>query len=321
TPWIKFPTLRQLLKEANPHQLSKLYFPPTPISLRGMKFKPFLPLEMRIQPSFSSSSFRPSNNLAVPAFFCLVIFFCQMIPLCSQMIARRSSTQPRTWAVEPPNCSNHIWTSSKANLPSVSSTIVQNVEFKLNSLSMKENGKASTYITQFQTLQSRIDWNNTTFALHFQKRLWSHITNQLALTGQRPTKPHQPRRMKMLRSTRRSFCQNPPLENLCFKPFTGEILSLNHSMCFPLLLLLIIFQTSSSFKRNFELTLKQPVNATSNKPINFTSNLPLSTLTNSKDFREEVWSIQNQISCFEKCLQTLSSFKIVSLLLYRDKQP
>ncbi|KNZ59288.1 uncharacterized protein VP01_1766g2 [Puccinia sorghi] len=33
---------------------------------------------------------------------------------------------------------------------------VQNSEFELNSLSMKDNGKALTYITQFQTLQSRL---------------------------------------------------------------------------------------------------------------------------------------------------------------------
>ncbi|KNZ51414.1 uncharacterized protein VP01_3967g1, partial [Puccinia sorghi] len=61
---------------------------------------------------------------------------------------------------------------------------------------------------------------------------------------------------------------------------------------------------------NFELTLKQKDNATRNKPINFTFNLPLSTLTNPKTFRKEAWSIQNQISCFEKRFQTFSSFKM-----------
>ncbi|KNZ48204.1 uncharacterized protein VP01_5836g1 [Puccinia sorghi] len=62
---------------------------------------------------------------------------------------------------------------------------VRNAEFELNSLSMKDNGKASTYISQFRTLQSRVDWNDAAFAFHFQKGLPSRITNQLALTGQR----------------------------------------------------------------------------------------------------------------------------------------
>ncbi|KNZ63136.1 uncharacterized protein VP01_11835g1, partial [Puccinia sorghi] len=61
---------------------------------------------------------------------------------------------------------------------------VRNAEFKLNSLSMKDNGKASTYIAQLQTLQSRVDWNNAAFAFHFRKGLLSRITDQLALTGQ-----------------------------------------------------------------------------------------------------------------------------------------
>ncbi|KNZ63479.1 uncharacterized protein VP01_11390g1, partial [Puccinia sorghi] len=59
-----------------------------------------------------------------------------------------------------------------------------NAEFELNSLSMKDNSKASTYIAQFRTLQSRVDWNNAAFAFHFRKGLPSRITNQLALTGQ-----------------------------------------------------------------------------------------------------------------------------------------
>ncbi|KNZ49844.1 uncharacterized protein VP01_4743g1, partial [Puccinia sorghi] len=33
----------------------------------------------------------------------------------------------------------------------------------------EDNGKASTCITQFLTLQSIIDWNNATFAFHFRK--------------------------------------------------------------------------------------------------------------------------------------------------------
>ncbi|KNZ47399.1 hypothetical protein VP01_6426g1, partial [Puccinia sorghi] len=55
----------------------------------------------------------------------------------------------------------------------------------LNSLSMKDNGKVLTYIAQFRTLQSRIDWNDTAFAFHFQKGLPSCITDQLALTRPR----------------------------------------------------------------------------------------------------------------------------------------
>ncbi|KNZ57884.1 uncharacterized protein VP01_204g9 [Puccinia sorghi] len=62
---------------------------------------------------------------------------------------------------------------------------VRNAEFELNSLAMKENGKASTYISQFRTLQSRVDWNDAAFAFHFRKGLPSRITDQLALTGQR----------------------------------------------------------------------------------------------------------------------------------------
>ncbi|KNZ46689.1 hypothetical protein VP01_7044g1 [Puccinia sorghi] len=45
--------------------------------------------------------------------------------------------------------------------------------------------EASTCIAQFQTLQSRIDWNDANFAFHFRKGLLSCITDQLALTGQR----------------------------------------------------------------------------------------------------------------------------------------
>ncbi|KNZ63596.1 uncharacterized protein VP01_11223g1, partial [Puccinia sorghi] len=60
----------------------------------------------------------------------------------------------------------------------------RNTKFELNSLSMKDNGKASTYISQFRTLQSRVNWNDATFAFHFRKGLPSRITDQLALTGQ-----------------------------------------------------------------------------------------------------------------------------------------
>ena len=64
---------------------------------------------------------------------------------------------------------------------------VRNAEFELNSLSMKENGKASTYIAQFRALQSRVEWNDAAFAFHFRKGLPSRITDQLALTGLRLT--------------------------------------------------------------------------------------------------------------------------------------
>ncbi|KNZ55582.1 hypothetical protein VP01_2643g1 [Puccinia sorghi] len=60
-----------LPKEAKPCQPSK---PHCRLTL-SMKVEPLLWLEMRIQPRFSSSSFRPSNNLAVLAFFSLVNFF------------------------------------------------------------------------------------------------------------------------------------------------------------------------------------------------------------------------------------------------------
>ncbi|KNZ52416.1 hypothetical protein VP01_3585g3 [Puccinia sorghi] len=32
---------------------------------------------------------------------------------------------------------------------------------------MKDNGTVSTYIAQFWTLQSRVNWNNAAFAFHF----------------------------------------------------------------------------------------------------------------------------------------------------------
>ncbi|KNZ60703.1 uncharacterized protein VP01_15147g1, partial [Puccinia sorghi] len=70
----------------------------------------------------------------------------------------------------------------------------------------------------------------------------------------------------------------PQLDNLLFKLFTAEIPYLTLSMCHPLLLPLITFLILSSFKSNFELTSKQPVNATSNKPIKSVFNLPLSKL-------------------------------------------
>ncbi|KNZ46349.1 hypothetical protein VP01_733g4 [Puccinia sorghi] len=50
---------------------------------------------------------------------------------------------------------------------------------------MKFEIKVLTDITQFRTLQSRVDWKDATFAFHFQKGLPSHITDQLSLTGQR----------------------------------------------------------------------------------------------------------------------------------------
>ncbi|KNZ57447.1 uncharacterized protein VP01_2155g1 [Puccinia sorghi] len=59
---------------------------------------------------------------------------------------------------------------------------VRNTKFELNSLSMKDNGRASTYIAQFQTLQSRINWNKAGLTFHFRKGLLSRITDQLALT-------------------------------------------------------------------------------------------------------------------------------------------
>ncbi|KNZ63258.1 uncharacterized protein VP01_11676g1, partial [Puccinia sorghi] len=49
----------------------------------------------------------------------------------------------------------------------------------------EDNSKASTYITQFRTFQSRVNWNDAAFAFHFRKGLPSHSSNQLDLTGQR----------------------------------------------------------------------------------------------------------------------------------------
>ncbi|KNZ47710.1 uncharacterized protein VP01_6204g1, partial [Puccinia sorghi] len=143
TPWIKFPTSRKLLGEADPRQLSKLSCPPIMAILRGMKT---LKQPSSSSPQVCTLEMKPPDNI--------VNFFSQMTPLCSQMIARSSSMQPCIWA------------------------------FELNSLSMKDNGKELTYIAQFQTLQSRINWKNATFAFHLQKGLLGGITHQLALTGQ-----------------------------------------------------------------------------------------------------------------------------------------
>ncbi|KNZ44169.1 hypothetical protein VP01_9440g1 [Puccinia sorghi] len=96
-----------------------------------------------------------------------------MNPLCFQVIARRSSTQPRTWAVEPPNGSNHIWTSAKTNLPPVLSTIGTDL-----------NDNCSPCLGTQMKFEI-IEWNNSAFAFHFRKGLPSRITDQLALTGQR----------------------------------------------------------------------------------------------------------------------------------------
>jgi hypothetical protein len=62
---------------------------------------------------------------------------------------------------------------------------VRNAEFEINSLLMKENGKASTYIAQFRVLQSHIDWNDAALLFHFRKGLPSRITDQLAVSGHR----------------------------------------------------------------------------------------------------------------------------------------
>ncbi|KNZ50662.1 uncharacterized protein VP01_4304g1 [Puccinia sorghi] len=127
---------------------------------------------------------------------------------------------------QPPSCLINNWDRFKQQLFNLfrDPNEVRNAEFKLNSLSMKDNGKASTYIAQFWTLQSRIDWNDAAFAFHFRKGLPSRITNQLALTGQRlktlqqfgpagrPTQLHQPQRMKMLRKTSPQRNQRDPLK-------------------------------------------------------------------------------------------------------------
>ncbi|KAI9619627.1 hypothetical protein KEM48_006213 [Puccinia striiformis f. sp. tritici PST-130] len=46
---------------------------------------------------------------------------------------------------------------------------VRNAEYELNNLQMKESGKASAYIAQFRTLQSRISWNDSAFTFIFAK--------------------------------------------------------------------------------------------------------------------------------------------------------
>ncbi|KNZ51044.1 hypothetical protein VP01_4112g1 [Puccinia sorghi] len=66
TPWTKFLTPRKPLEEAEPCHPSKPHCPLTLTILQDMKVKQLLRLKTRIQPSCSSSSFRLSNNLAVP---------------------------------------------------------------------------------------------------------------------------------------------------------------------------------------------------------------------------------------------------------------
>ncbi|KAI9628677.1 hypothetical protein H4Q26_017971 [Puccinia striiformis f. sp. tritici PST-130] len=46
---------------------------------------------------------------------------------------------------------------------------VRNAEYKLNNLQMKESSKASAYIAQFRTLQSRIIWNDAPLLFTFVK--------------------------------------------------------------------------------------------------------------------------------------------------------
>ncbi|KAH9461410.1 hypothetical protein Pst134EA_017718 [Puccinia striiformis f. sp. tritici] len=60
---------------------------------------------------------------------------------------------------------------------------VRNTEYELNNLQMKDSGKASLYIAQFCTLQSRISWNDFAFTFHFHKGLPPRITDQLAISG------------------------------------------------------------------------------------------------------------------------------------------
>ncbi|KAH9443552.1 hypothetical protein Pst134EA_033019 [Puccinia striiformis f. sp. tritici] len=64
---------------------------------------------------------------------------------------------------------------------------VRNAEYELNNLQMKESSKASAYIAQFHTLQSRISWNDAAFTFHFRKGLPPRITDQLAIKS--PKKP------------------------------------------------------------------------------------------------------------------------------------
>ncbi|KNZ51733.1 uncharacterized protein VP01_3836g1 [Puccinia sorghi] len=86
-----------------------------------------------------------------------------------------------------PSCLINNWDQFKQQLFTLfgDPNEVRKTEFELNFLSMKDNGKASTYIAQFRTLQSRVNWNDATFTFHFRKGLPSRITDQLALTGQR----------------------------------------------------------------------------------------------------------------------------------------
>ncbi|KNZ44858.1 hypothetical protein VP01_8756g1, partial [Puccinia sorghi] len=74
-------------------------------------------------------------------FFSLVNFFSQMTLLCSLITARRSSTH---------------WDQFEQQLFTLfgDPNEVRNAKFELNSLSMKDNGKALSYIAQFRTLQA-----------------------------------------------------------------------------------------------------------------------------------------------------------------------
>ncbi|KNZ46443.1 uncharacterized protein VP01_7258g1, partial [Puccinia sorghi] len=106
------------------------------------------------------------------AFFSPVNFFSQMTPLCSQMIARRysasySGDRASKWFKpyldllenQSPSCLINNWDRFGQQL------------FSLFRDPNEDNGKALNYIALFQTLQSRIDWNNAAFAFHFRKGL------------------------------------------------------------------------------------------------------------------------------------------------------
>ncbi|KNZ49393.1 uncharacterized protein VP01_5041g2 [Puccinia sorghi] len=156
-----------------------------------MKADPYHQLEKKIQPSSSSNFFKPSKPLTPPS--CKLLFLNdptvfsddrKKVLYAALYLGGRASQwfEPYLDLLEnqSPSCLINNWDRFEKQLFTLfgDPNEVQNAEFELNSLSMKDNSKASTYIAQFRTLQSRVYWNDAAFAFHFRKGLPSRITNQ-----------------------------------------------------------------------------------------------------------------------------------------------
>lgn len=92
-----------------------------------------------------------------------------------------------------PTCILNNWDKFKQNFFTLfgNPNEVQNAEYKLNNLVMKENSRVSVYISNFRTLQSCIQWNKAYLLFHFQKGFPAHLIKQLAVGGNKTTSLQQ----------------------------------------------------------------------------------------------------------------------------------